>query len=98
MFSVGKKRRPEDFPGAFWSAKITGLVCCAFADSVYRTCINTSTTIDAASFVDYPYASRFADCTNRTRIVTCTAVDAFVRNCISQDVHLPLVYLPDIIE
>jgi hypothetical protein len=69
----------------------------AFGDCVNGTGINTSSTIDAAVFVDNPFAVRFRDCTNRTGIVTCTAVDAFVRNGISQDVHLLLVYLPDII-
>jgi len=87
---VDKKRRPEVHPGVFGFAILVRLFANAFADAVYRACINTSTTIDAAFFVDNSFAVRFSDCTNRTRIVTCTAVDAFVRNGISQDIHLPL--------
>jgi hypothetical protein len=85
-----KKRRPEVHPGVFVFAKIGRLFANAFADCVYRTCVNASSTVDTASFVDNSFVTGFADCSYRTGIVTGTAVDAFVRNGISQDIHLPL--------
>ena len=63
------------------------------ADGRHRAGIHASPAVDAGVSRDNPFVTGFADCVNRAGIVACAAVDAFVRNCMSQSVHLLQVRL-----
>lgn len=58
------------------------------ADSTYGTGIHACTAINAGISRNGPLAAFFADGVYRTGFVAGTAVDALVRNFVSQCIHL----------
>ena len=57
-------------------------------DGVYRAGVDARAAIDTGIRINRPLVSRLADGVNRARFITCTAVDAFFGNSMSQGVHL----------
>jgi hypothetical protein len=62
--------------------------CPLGADGGHRAGVYACPAVDAGISSDSTLVACLADCVNRARIVTCAAVDAFVRNCMSQSIHL----------
>jgi len=58
-------------------------------DSAHGAGVYACPAVDAGICSDCPLVAGFADGVNRARIVACSAVDAFVGNCMCQSVHLP---------
>jgi len=73
--------------GLFYFAFFAELLC---VDGIHRAGIYTSTAIDTGISINCPLVSRFTDSINWTGVITCTAVDTFFGNSMSQGVHLLL--------
>jgi len=82
---VHNKKRPADSRPFF-------VVPCAelCVNGIHRAGIYTSTAIDTGISINCPLVSRFTDSINWTGVITCTAVDTFFGNSMSQGVHLLL--------
>jgi hypothetical protein len=59
------------------------------ADCANRASVYARAAVDAGIRADSPFVAGLRNSVHRAGIVTCAAVDAFVRNSMSQSIHLP---------